>query len=103
MEYCITSSGLTDGICVPILGLRSYRALQMDNGPEFISNALLSYGREVDSKLVPHEQPRQHGFLESSTGGLGDECFSFDQLHSFNHVEGVIGISEIELSACRVT
>lgn len=56
------------------------RILRSDNGPEFVSNALLRWatGNGLDMALIEPGKPWQNGVAESFNGKFRDECLSME-------------------------
>ena len=60
------------------------KVLRSDNGPEFVSRALLSWIAEagIDSALIEPGKPWQNGTCESFNGKFRDECLSVEWFRS---------------------
>jgi putative transposase len=60
------------------------RFLRSDNGPEFVSKALLSWivGQGIGTALIEAGKPWQNGFTESFNGKFRDECLSLEWFRS---------------------
>jgi transposase InsO family protein len=58
--------------------------LRSDNGPEFVSKALLSWivGHGIGSALIDPGKPWQNGVTESFNGKFRDECLSLEWFRS---------------------
>jgi putative transposase len=58
--------------------------LRSDNGPEFVSKALLSWivGQGVGTALIEPGKPWQNGVTESFNGKFRDECLSLEWFRS---------------------
>jgi putative transposase len=58
--------------------------LRSDNGPEFVSKALLSWivARGIGTALIEPGKPWQNGVAESFNGKLRDECLSLEWFRS---------------------
>ena len=56
------------------------RHLRSDNGPEFVSNALLRWARDagIDMAIIEPGKPWQNGSGESFNGKFRDECLSLE-------------------------
>jgi putative transposase len=56
------------------------RFLRSDNGPEFVSNAILEWltGAKIDTALIDPGKPWQNGADESFNGKFRDECLSME-------------------------
>ncbi len=54
--------------------------LRRDNGPEFVSKALLSWilAQDIDTALIEPGKPWQNGVGESFNGKFRDECLSLE-------------------------
>jgi putative transposase len=83
-------AGLVDGVAQRS-GLPE--AIQVDNGPEFISKALDAWAARNKVKLVTRRPgtPTDNPYIEAFNGRLRDECF--DQ-HWFASLEDARRISE---------
>jgi len=60
------------------------RFLRSDNGPEFVSKALLSWivGQGIGTALIEPGKPWQNGVTESFNGKFRDECLSLEWFRS---------------------
>jgi putative transposase len=58
--------------------------LRSDNGPEFVSRALLSWivGQHIGTALIDPGKPWQNGVAESFNGKFRDECLSLEWFRS---------------------
>ena len=58
--------------------------LRSDNGPEFVSKALLSWiaGQGIGTALIEPGKPWQNGVTESFNGKFRDECLSLEWFRS---------------------
>jgi putative transposase len=58
--------------------------LRSDNGPEFVSRALLKWiaGQGIDTALIDPGKPWQNGIAESFNGKFRDECLSLEWFRS---------------------
>ena len=54
--------------------------LRSDNGPEFVSRALLKWivDQGIEAALIDPGKPWQNGATESFNGKFGDECLSLE-------------------------
>jgi putative transposase len=70
------------------------RYLRSDNGPEFVSNALLRWvvAEGIDSALIDPGKPWQNGVDESFNGKFRDECLSMEYFRCRAEAVAVIGI-----------
>lgn len=68
------------------------RYLRSDNGPEFVSRALLRWASEagIDTALIDPGKPWQNGSDESFNGKLRDECLSLEWFR--NRIEAKVVI-----------
>ena len=66
--------------------------LRSDNGPEFVSHALLSWITQqgIDSALIDPGKPWQNGVGESFNGKFRDECLSLEWFRSRAEAKVVI-------------
>ena len=70
------------------------RSLRSDNGPEFVSRAILRWLRDerIETALIDPGKPWQNGANESFNGKLRDECLG---MHWFkNRVEAKVVIED---------
>jgi putative transposase len=60
------------------------RILRSDNGPEFVSKALLSWvvGQGINTALIEPGKPWQNGVAKSFNGKFRDECLSLEWFRS---------------------
>lgn len=100
------------------------RYLRSDNGPEFVSNALLGWAKEARLEVIFIEpgKPWQNGKNESFNGKFRDECLSMEWFRNrleakviiedwrqhYNHVRPHSSLSyltpnEFKFSLCNVT
>lgn len=70
------------------------RVLRSDNGPEFVSKALLkrAASENLDMALIDPGKPWQNGTTESFNGKFRDECLSMEWFR--NRVEGKVVIEQ---------
>lgn len=68
------------------------KILRSDNGPEFVSNALLRWatGHGLDMALIESGKPWQNGVAESFNGKFRDECPSMEWFRSRAEAKVVI-------------
>lgn len=68
------------------------KILRSDNGPEFVSNALLRWatGHGLDMALIEPGKPWQNGVAESFNGKFRDECLSMEWFRSRAEAKVVI-------------
>lgn len=66
------------------------RYLRSNNGPEFISNAILKWvvAEGIETAFIDPGKPWQNGMDESFNGRLRDECLSLEWFR--NHAEAVV-------------
>ena len=67
-------------------------SIVLDNGPEFISNALAQWAEEHGVKLefIQPGKPVQNCFIESFNGRFRDECLNENWFLSLDHARRVI-------------
>lgn len=67
-------------------------ALRSDNGPEFVSNAILKWllDTRIDTALIDPGKPWQNGVSESFNGKFRDECLSMEWFQSRTEAKVVI-------------
>ena len=70
------------------------RYLRSDNGPEFVSKALLQWtvDQRIETALIDPGKPWQNGTTESFNGKLRDECLSLEWFR--NRIEARIVIED---------
>jgi putative transposase len=68
------------------------RFLRSDNGPEFVSHAVLKWLKEIsiDTAFIDPGKPWQNGADESFNGKLRDECLSAEWFRSRQEARAVI-------------
>lgn len=68
------------------------RILRSDNGPEFVSKALLKWalGQNLDTALIDPGKPWQNGTAESFNGKFRDECLSMEWFRNRQEAKAVI-------------
>jgi len=68
------------------------RVLRSDNGPEFVSRALLRWaaGQDLDMALIDPGKPWQNGTTESFNGKFRDECLSMEWFRNRTEAKTVI-------------
>ena len=68
------------------------RYLRSDNGPEFVSTALLRWARDegIDMAIIEPGKPWQNGCTESFNGKFRDECLSLEWFRSRAEAKVVI-------------
>lgn len=66
--------------------------LRSDNGPEFVSRALLKWivGHGIETALIDPGKPWQNGLAESFNGKFRDECLSLEWFRSRAEAKAVI-------------
>lgn len=66
--------------------------LRSDNGPEFVSRALLKWivGQGIETALIDPGKPWQNGLAESFNGKFRDECLSLEWFRSRAEAKVVI-------------
>jgi putative transposase len=66
--------------------------LRSDNGPEFVSKALLSWivAQRIGTALIEPGKPWQNGVTESFNGNFRDECLSLEWFRSRAEAKVVI-------------
>jgi putative transposase len=66
--------------------------LRSDNGPEFVSKALLSWAvaQGIDTALIEPGKPWQNGVAESFNGKFRDECLSLEWFRSRAEAKAII-------------
>jgi len=70
------------------------KVLRSDNGPEFVSKALLTWAvdNRLDMALIEPGKPWQNGTAESFNGKFRDECLSMEWFRSRQEAKVVIEI-----------
>ena len=66
--------------------------LRSDNGPEFVSRALLKWaaGQNLDRALIDPGKPWQNGTTESFNGKFRDECLSMEWFRNRQEATAII-------------
>ena len=69
------------------------KTLRSDNGPEFVSKALLRWatGQNLEIALIDPGKPWQNGTTESFNGKFRDECLSMEWFRNRVEAKAVIG------------
>jgi len=69
------------------------RFLRSDNGPEFVSKAILEWivGSNIEVALIDPGKPWQNGTDESFNGKMRDECLSLEWFRSRREAKVIIG------------
>jgi len=89
------SSGRVIEVLSQLLSVRGApRYLRSDNGPEFVSTALLRWARDegIDMAIIEPGKPWQNGCTESFNGKFRDECLSLEWFRSRAEAKVVIEI-----------
>lgn len=70
------------------------KTLRSDNGPKFVSKALLKWaiGLNLDMALIDPGKPWQNGIAESFNGKFRDECLSMEWFR--NRIEAKVVIEQ---------
>lgn len=64
------------------------KAIICDNGPEFISRAMMAWaGEDVELKFIQPGKPIQNAFIESFNGRLRDECLNENEFTSLGDAQ----------------
>jgi len=68
------------------------RAITVDNGPEFVSNALDRWAhlRGVELHFIAPGKPNQNAFIESFNGRLRSECLNANWFESLAHARQLV-------------
>jgi putative transposase len=84
--------------------IRAFRGLPehiiVDNGPEFISNAMdaWAYEREIKLHFIRLGKPVDNAYMESFNGKLRDKCLNQNWFMGLEHARRVIEEWRIEYS-----
>jgi hypothetical protein len=92
VEGQIRSKGVID-VLARLVALRGAPAhLRSDNGPEFISRAILKWivDAGINSALIDLGKPWQNGKVESFNGKFRDECLNVDYFRSRAEAKAMI-------------
>ena len=75
----------------------------VDNGPEFISNAMdeWAYTREVTLHFIRPGKPVDNAFMESFNARLREECLNLNWFRSIEHARRVIEEWRIDYNETR--
>ena len=70
------------------------RFLRSDNGPEFVSHAILAWlaDARIETALIDPGKPWQNGDAESFNGKFRDECLSLEWFRSREEARVVIEV-----------
>jgi hypothetical protein len=84
-------------------GLGLPTTITVDNGPEFISNALdqWAYARGVTLHFIQPGKPTQNAFIESFNGRFRNECLNANWFDSLDHAREVIEAWRCDYNAER--
>jgi len=99
----IRSSRVID-VLAPLISLHGAPAvLRSDNGPEFISQAILRWltAERIDVALIDPGKPWQNGTDESFNGKFRDECLSLEWFRSRREATILIEIWRKHYNAIR--
>lgn len=79
------------------------RYLRSDNGPEFVSNALVAWATQegIDMAFIEPGKPWQNGLNESFNGKFRDECLSTEWFRSWKEARAVIEDWRIQYNVIR--
>jgi len=80
----IRSARVIEVLSRPVSARGAPRFLRSDNGPEFVSKALLSWivAQGIGTALIEPGKPWQNGVAESFNGKFRDECLSLEWFRS---------------------
>jgi putative transposase len=76
-----------------VAALHGYpKAISVDNGPEFVSNALDRWAHlhGVELHFIAPGKPTQNAFIESFNGRLRSECLNANWFESLSHARQLI-------------
>ena len=75
----------------------------VDNGPEFISNAMdeWAYSREVTLHFIRPGKPVDNAFMESFNARLREECLNLNWFRSIEHARRVIEEWRVDYNETR--
>jgi putative transposase len=81
----------TEGRAISVRGAPRY--LRSDNGPEFVSRALLRWAaqKQLEMASIDPGKPWQNGVNESFNGKFRDECLSMEWFRNCTEAKAVIG------------
>jgi len=79
------------------------RYLRSDNGPEFVSKAILEWldSENIETALIDPGKPWQNGADESFNGKFRDECLSIEWFRSRREAKVVIETWRLHYNAVR--
>jgi transposase InsO family protein len=88
VDHSITGEDVVS-ILERIAAVRGYPAvLRMDNGPEFVSNAVARWAEQrVGLVFIPPGQPWKNGYVESFHARQRDECLNINHFTSLLHAK----------------
>lgn len=98
----ITSGALIDHLEQLVAERGNPMVLRMDNGSEFISEALAAWaGIDTGLVFIPPGKPWKNGYIESFNGRLRDECLNQNSFYSLLHARVVIEDWKTEYNTVR--
>lgn len=88
----IRSRRVVDVLARLVAGRGAPKVLRSDNGPEFVSRALLTWivSEAIETGLIEPGKPWQNGMCESFNGKFRDECLSVEWFRSREEARVVI-------------
>ncbi len=92
VERSITADRFIDHLEALIAQRGAPAVLRSDNGPEFISDAVLTWAADRTAlSYIPPGQPWHNGYVESFNARLRDECLNINSCYSLLHAQVLIG------------
>lgn len=91
-DTSITGRKVTQALEVVSYGEGLPEMIIVDNGPEFISNALdkWAYGRGIKLFFITPGKPVENTFIESFNGKFRDECLNMHWFMSLEHARSIV-------------
>ena len=92
VERSITADRFIDHLVELIIQRGAPAVLRSDNGPEFISKAVMTWASTRTAlSYIPPGQPWHNGYVELFNARLRDECLNINSFYSLLHAQVIIG------------
>ncbi len=92
VDFSITAEGVVAALDAVIAVRGLPVALRLDNGPEFIADALEQYcEKKLNIVFVPPGEPWRNGYIESFNNRVRDECLHQHQFDTILQARVMIG------------
>lgn len=79
------------------------QAIRTDNGPKFVSRALLGWlqPHPIQHSLIQPRRPMQNGYIESFNGKLRDECLNEHWFDTLNQARQIVRVTVQDCNEVR--